>query len=125
MLFGIACEGGYFSGIHGALGAGEAVCMFTSSTPTEPADLDCSYRWDHKTSEHINEGPGAANRIGIRAVDTQITLYINGHEVETINVASSLPQYGEFALYLGTAQYDNASASFDDFSLWLDPEEVP
>lgn len=125
LLFGIACEGGYFSGIHGALGAGEAVCMFTSSTPSEPQDLDCSYRWEHKTSDHINEGPGAANRIGIRAVETQITLYINGYEVETLTVTSSLPQYGEFALYLGTAQYDNASASFDDFSLWLDPEDVP
>jgi hypothetical protein len=125
LLFGIACGGGYFSGIHGALGAGEAVCMFTSSTPSEPQDLDCSYNWDHKASDHINEGPGEANRIGIRAVDTQITLYINGNQVETFTITSSLPQYGEFALYLGTAQYDNASASFDDFSLWLDPEEAP
>jgi len=124
-LFGIACEGGYFSGIHGALGAGEAICMFTSSTPSEPADLDCSYVWEFKASNHINDGPGAANRIGIRAEGTQITLYINGHEVESMTVTSALPQYGEFALYLGSAQVDNASASFDDFSLWLEPSAGP
>jgi hypothetical protein len=121
ILFGISCAGGYFNGISGALGAGNAVCMFTNASPTGPEDLDCSTLWTLPTSPHINDGPGAANRLGVKASGTQITLYINGHEVESITVTPSIPQYGEFALYLGSSQSDQASASFDDFSLWLNP----
>jgi len=125
LLFGVACEGGYFNGIIGALGAGRAVCLFTSSTPSEPGDLDCSYLWEHLPSSHINDGPGASNRLGIRTLGSLITLYINGHEIDSMTVTSALPLYGEFALYLGSSQSENASASFDDFSLWLDPSEGP
>ena len=121
LLFGVTCGGGYFNGISGALGAGGAVCLFTNSAPAGPGDLDCSAIWTHPTSNHINAGPGAANRIGVRAQGTQITMYINGHEVDSMTISPAVPQYGEFALYLGTSQRDNASASFDDFSLWLNP----
>jgi hypothetical protein len=125
LLFGVACEGGYFSGITGGLGAMGGVCLFTNDNPTGPGDLDCSTLWDHPTSSHINEGPGAANRIGVRAQGTEITLFINGHEVGSFSISAAVPQYGEFALYLGSTQSENASASFDDFSLWLDPSEGP
>lgn len=121
LLFGVTCEGGYFSGIHGALGAMDGICWFTNSTPDGPEDLDCSTLWDLPTSNRINDGPGASNRLGVRAVGPQITLYINGHEVDSFTISPVVSQYGEFALYLGSTQEDNASASFDDFSMWRNP----
>ncbi len=121
LMFGVTCGGGYFKGLTGWLGAGNGVCLFTSDNPTGPGDLDCSAIWEHPTDSHINDGPGEANRLGVRAQGTQITMYINGHEVDSLTISSTVPQYGEFALYLGSTQTDNASASFDDFSVWLEP----
>ena len=125
LMFGVTCGGGYFKGLTGWLGAGNGVCLFTNANPSGPTDLDCSAIWEHPTSSHINDGPGAANRLGVLAQDNQITMYINGHEVDSITISPTVPQYGEFALYLGSTQPDNASASFDDFSVWLEPSEGP
>jgi hypothetical protein len=121
LLFGVTCGGGYFSGISGGLGASGPVCQFTSSAPTGSADLDCSTAWTHPTSPYIDSGPGAANRIGIRASGTQITLYVNGHQVDSLVLPPSLTIYGKFALYLGAGQADDASVSFDDLSIWINP----
>jgi hypothetical protein len=77
--------------------------------------------WDHPASEFIDAGPGAANRVGVRAINTQITLYVNGHQISTVELPSGLVYAGNFALYLGSAQSDNASASFDDLSIWFNP----
>jgi hypothetical protein len=120
-LFGVSCDGGYFSGISGGLGATGPVCMFLDSTPTGSGDLDCSLLWEHPASEFIDAGPGAANRVGVRAINSQVTLYINGHQVDTVDLPASLVYAGNFALYLGSAQSDNASASFDDLSIWFNP----
>ena len=75
----------------------------------------------HPTSQYIDPGPGAANRIGVRAVGQNITLYINGHQVDSLLLPASFSYTGEFALYLGAGQADNSSVSFDDLSIWFNP----
>jgi hypothetical protein len=121
LLFGVTCGGGFFSGITGGLGATGPVCQFTSSSPTGPADMDCTTTWTHPTNQYIDSGPGAANRIGVRANGQSITLYINGHQVDSLFLPGSLTLNGKFALYLGAGQADNASVSFDDLSIWFNP----
>jgi hypothetical protein len=121
-LFGVTCGGGYFSGFSYYPGATGPVCIFLNSAPDDLDDLDCSGLWSHPVSEYIDPGPGAANRIGIRAMGTQISLYINGHQVD--NLQGIFPMFMEgtdLALYLGAGQADNASVSFDDFSIWFNP----
>ena len=121
VLFGVTCGGGYFKGLSGGMGATGPVCQFVDSFPSGPGDIDCSGMWTHPTSEYIDAGPGAANRIGVKALGQDITMYINGHQVDTLFLPSSFPQPGAFALYLGTGQRDNASVSFDDLSIWFNP----
>jgi hypothetical protein len=120
-LFGVTCGGGYFSGITGGPGATGPVCQWNSSTPNI-GEWDCTGMWDHPTNEYIDTGPGAANRIGVRALDGFITYYVNGHQIDSLNIPFPIPVFsGKFALYLGAGQADNASVSFDDLSIWLNP----
>ena len=121
MLYGVTCGGGYFSGVTGGMGATGPVCRFINSSPVDGSDLDCSGLWNHPTSSYIDRGPGAANRIGIRAVGQQITLYINGRQVETLILPVFVLYSGNFALYLGAGQADHARVSFDDLSIWFNP----
>jgi len=121
IMFGVTCDGGYFSGYSYWPGAAGPVCMFLSSAPSDIADLDCSGLWTHPTSEYIDTGPGAANRIGVKAMGNQVTLYVNGHQVDTLILPPSINIPGNFALYLGAGQADNASVSFDDLSIWFNP----
>jgi len=121
ILFGVTCGGGFFSGVSGGMGATGPVCIFLNSSPTSMADLDCSGMWDHLTTEYIDSGPGAANRIGVRAAGSQITLYINGHQVDSLTLPAYYVFDGNFALYLGAGQRDDASVSFDDLSIWFNP----
>jgi len=120
-LFGVTCGGGYFSGFSLWPGATGPVCIFLNSSPSTPADVDCSGIWEHPTSQYIDSGPGAANRIGVRGSGAQITLYINGHQVDNLFVTNSMVYSGNFALYLGAGQRDDASVSFDDLSIWFNP----
>jgi hypothetical protein len=120
-LFGVTCGGGYFSGWSGGEGSTGPVCQFLDTMPTGDVDFDCTGMWDHPTSPYIDPGPGAANRVGIRALGTQITLFVNGHQVSTVTIPSWLLYPGNFALYLGAGQADAASVSFDDFSIWYSP----
>lgn len=120
-LFGVSCNGGYFSGISGGMGATGPVCQFIDNFPTGPGDLDCTGMWEHPTSQYIDSGPGAANRIGVLGEATQITLYVNGHQVATVDIPSPLLYAGNFGLYLGPAQADLGSVTFDDFSIWINP----
>jgi hypothetical protein len=115
LLFGVTCGGGYFTGVTGGPGPTGVVCFYDAST------VDCSGMWDHPTSEYIDAGPGAANRLGVKALGQQITLYINGHQVDSMILPSAYVFSGNFALYLGAGQADNASASFDDLSVWFNP----
>jgi hypothetical protein len=51
----------------------------------------------------------------------QITLYINGHHVSSVTIPAVYVFAGNFALYLGAGQRDDASVSFDDLSIWFNP----
>lgn len=120
-LFGVTCGGGYFNGYSDWPGATGPVCIFLNSYPTSMSDLDCSGLWNHPTSDYIDAGPGAANRIGVMAMGTQISLYINGHQVDSLTLPPYITVSGKFALYLGAGQVNNASVSFDDLSIWFNP----
>jgi hypothetical protein len=66
-------------------------------------------------SEHINTGPGATNRLGIKAKNAKLTIYINGHEVaEKSNTMFTKGRFGVlvaatdtpgFTAYLSQAVY--------------------
>jgi hypothetical protein len=114
-LFGVTCGGGYFTGVSGGPGPAGVVCFYDGSA------VDCSGMWSHPTSEYIDTGPGAANRIGVKAVGQEITFYINGHLVDSMLFAPAWVYSGNFALYLGPGQRDKASVSFDDLSIWFNP----
>jgi hypothetical protein len=113
--FGVTCGGGYFIGITGGAGPAGIVCYY------DPPAADCSGMWDHPTNQYIDSGPGAANRIGIKALGQQISFYINGHNMDSIVLPAGYVFSGNFALYLGAGQRDNASVSFDDLSIWFNP----
>ncbi len=120
-LFGVTCGGGYFIGITGGPGPAGVVCKILDPALTGPTTVDCSGMWGHPTSEYIDVGPGAANRIGVKALGQEITFYINGHAVDSMILNSVFTISGNFALYLGAGQRDNASVSFDDLSVWFNP----
>ncbi len=115
LLFGVTCGDGYFIGITGGPGPAGVVCYYDGSAG------DCSGLWDHPTSEYIDAGPGAANRIGVKALGQEITFYMNGHQVDSMIVNPAWVFSGNFALYLGAGQADHASVSFDDLSIWFNP----
>jgi hypothetical protein len=117
-LFGVTCGGGYFIGVTGGAGPAGIVCSYE---PNIFPYIDCSGMWDHPTSQYIDSGPGAANRIGVKALGQQISFYINGHQVDSKVYHSGWLFSGNFALYLGAGQRDNASVSFDDLSIWFNP----
>jgi hypothetical protein len=121
IMFGVTCGGGYFNGYSYMPGATGPVCIFLNTVISSPSDVDCSGLWTHPTSEYIDPGPGAANRLGIMAMARQITVYINGHQVESLILPNAINIPGHFALYLGAGQADNASVSFDDLSIWFNP----
>jgi len=121
LLFGITCGGGYFVGITGGPGPAGVVCYLLDPALAGPSAVDCTGMWNHPTSQYIDPGPGAANRIGVRAVGQSIMLYINGHQVDSLNLPAGFTYNGKFALYLGAGQADYASVSFDDLSIWSNP----
>jgi len=121
MMFGVTCGGGYFSGYSEEPGTSGPVCIFLKADPTSPGGFECSGLWNHPTSEYIDPGPGAANRIGVRAVGQQIMVYINGHHINSYTLPPTFTSSGNFALYLGAGQANDASVSFDDFSIWFNP----
>lgn len=113
LMFGISCGGQYFIGITDFPGVDGAICTFWDS------GIDCNRR-DLSSSDLIQSGPGAINRIGVQAKGQDLDFYINGRLVDSRSLAMSWPlfNHGTFALYLGSAQKPNARASFDDFSVW-------
>jgi hypothetical protein len=118
LLFGVTCGGEYYFGLSGGPGpegvvvtwAGGDGSEFSGDLVTEP-------------SEYIDAGPGALNRLGIMTDGPQYSFYINGHLIdEYISPWTGLWfDKGHFALFLGTGQRSNASASFDEFRAWKNP----
>jgi hypothetical protein len=118
-MFGITCGGEYFVGITVVPGAEGYVWSIQ----------DGSINFDQRqyiSSDLIDPGPGAVNRIGIWADGGEFDLYINGKWAHTFNYwgfpAAVQWSRGNIALYLGTGQKTNARVSFDDFSIWYNPE---
>jgi hypothetical protein len=120
-LFGVTCGGGYFIGVTGGPGPAGVVCDILDPILMDPSTIDCSGMWVHPTNETIDVGPGAANRIGVKALGQEITFYINGRAVDSMNLNPAFTISGNFALYLGAGQRDDASVSFDDLSIWFNP----
>jgi hypothetical protein len=118
-MFGTTCGGEYFVGITVVPGTDGFVWSIQ----------DGNILFDERqyiSSDLIDPGPGAANRIGIWADGGEFNLYINGKWAHTFNYWSLPPgvqwSRGNIALYLGTGQKTHAKASFDDFSIWYNPE---
>lgn len=113
LMFGISCGGQYFIGFTAIPGVEGVVCTFKES------GIDCDRR-ELADSSLIQTGPGAINRIGIRAKGQDLDFYINGKWVDSRSLALYWPTFdsGTFALYLGSAQKPDASVSFEDFSIW-------
>lgn len=113
LMFGISCGGQYFIGFTAVPGVDGVICTFKES------GIDCDRKETH-TSSLIQTGPGAINRIGVRAKGQDVDFYINGKWVDSRSLALYWPAFdsGTFALYLGSAQKPDASVSFDDFSIW-------
>ena len=58
------------------------------------------------SSEHINSGPGAINRLGIKAKGSTLTCYINGHQIfEKSDSKFSKGQYGIMVAASDTAGF--------------------
>ncbi|NIS79766.1 MAG: hypothetical protein GTO14_06065 [Anaerolineales bacterium] len=114
LMFGISCGGEYFIGFTAVPGVDGVICAFKDT-----GFIDCNTK-AMKVSELIQTGPGAINRIGVRAKGQDVDYYINGKWVATRSLAVYWPSFdhGFFALYLGSAQKPDARVSFDDFSIW-------
>jgi hypothetical protein len=118
-MFGVTCGGSYFIGATLLPGSDGLMCWIGNGV-----ELDCDPGVAANSvvpSELINAGPGAANRLGVKAEGNMFTYYINGTEVESlIRTQSSLVE-GYFGLYVGTGQESRSEVMFDDFSLWNNP----
>jgi hypothetical protein len=118
-MFGITCGGEYFVGITAIPGAEGIVWSIED-------DHVLADQRQFISSDLIDSGPGAANRIGVWADGGEFDLYVNGKWVDAFNYwgfpISTQWSRGNIALYLGTGQRTNARVSFDDFSIWYNPE---
>lgn len=115
IMFGINCGGEYLVGFTFWPGTDGPVCSWGGG-----ADFACGGNREMAQSDLIQTGPGAINRVGVRAKDLDLDFYINGKWVasRTLPVLPPISDHGQFALFLGTAQSTNSSVSFDDFSAW-------
>ena len=113
-LFGVTCGGQFHVGFKGGPNPGTAICSVVDTDT-----WNCSSLTTLHSSEYIDSGPGAMNRVGVYARDKIIDFYVNGHWVYRISTDNfaNFP-VGGYALYLGTYQADNAEVSFEDFNLW-------
>lgn len=119
-LFGINCAGKYYVGITGGPGASGPVCTFRNVVFDDPSDWECAGIPYVFSSEFAAAGPGAINRLGVRARANQYDLYINGHLVRTLYDQVTAARRGFPGLFLGAGQKEKSAVKFDDFSLWRD-----
>jgi hypothetical protein len=116
-MFVVSCGGSYnMMATGGAGGGGNVWPIINGVYETRGA----GYGW--KNSSEINTGPGAVNRIGVRAAGGNFDMYINGVWVDQFSywALPGVDQWpgGQFALILGTGQKNDATISYDDFSIW-------
>jgi hypothetical protein len=88
-------------------------------------------RWDGEetkvlvnfiTSEHINAGAGATNRLGVIANGSSYDLYVNGHLLAEAGDASYVDAM-RFGYFVRAANEDGFTVTFDDLAIWLIEEE--
>ena len=84
-------------------------------------------RWDGEetkvlvnfvTSEHINTGSGATNRIGVIVNGSSYDLYANGHLIAQADDASYVDAM-RFGYFVRAANEDGFVIKFDDLAIWL------
>jgi hypothetical protein len=103
-LFGITCDGQYF------------LYMWDAK---EGPNGTMAYLIVPKASTAINAGAGQNNRIGIKAVNESLQLYINGELIHSF-VHSSFLQ-GFFGVFIKKSETDNLTARITEMSLWTLP----
>jgi hypothetical protein len=84
-------------------------------------------RWDGEeskvlvnfvTSEHINTGSGATNRIGVIANGSSYDLYANGHLIAQADDGSYV-EASRFGYFVRPATEDGFTVKYDDMAIWL------
>ena len=70
------------------------------------------------SSEHINLGLGANNRLGVLAHGDTYHLYVNGHLIAEASDASYVGAY-RFGYFVRAATENQFIAKFDDMAIWL------
>jgi serine/threonine protein kinase len=70
------------------------------------------------SSQAINRGPYAENRLGFFAYRNQFYLYINDQPVSFVNDSTYSRSFGNFALYVRSSMTYDLEAQFDDFAFW-------
>ena len=68
-------------------------------------------------SEHINTGSAAFNRIGVKAVDEEISLYVNGFFLATIN-SNAYDVVGPYGVTINAVDTDNLTVHFTELRYW-------
>jgi hypothetical protein len=70
------------------------------------------------TSEHINLGLGANNRLGVVAHGDTYHLYVNGHLIAETTDASYVGAY-RFGYFVRAATENTFTVKYDDMAIWL------
>ena len=70
------------------------------------------------TSEHINQGLGANNRLGVIAHGDTYQLYVNGHLIAEASDASYTGAY-RFGYFVRAATENPFTVWYDDLAIWL------
>jgi hypothetical protein len=70
------------------------------------------------TSENINTGPGATNRIGVIANGGSYDLYANGHLIAQADDGSYVDA-SRFGYFVRPATEDGFVVKYDDMAIWL------
>jgi len=70
------------------------------------------------SSEHINLGPGANNRLGVIAHGDTYQLYVNGHLIAEASDDSYVGAY-RFGYFVRAATENPFTVKFDDMAIWL------
>ena len=97
-LYGLTCDGHYtMTDWDGS----------TTNVIVEPA-----------TSEYINTGPGAVNRIGVAAYGSSYLLYANGYLLAQAS-NSTFVQEGLLGLYVRASTTEPFTVEYDNLKVWL------
>ena len=71
------------------------------------------------TSEHINDGPGGVNKLGVMVKGTKITGFINGHQVFELNDGTF--NSGRFGVLVAATDTAGFTAYLDQVVYWKLP----